>query len=298
MLAMADKHGIVIASVPGLADLARVTLDKTVLALDKLSSPDKWSATTEYEGRRIEKIDRGWRLLNYVKFRNMRDEEERREYMKELMRERRRKEKEKDRQAEERLSVSRVVSNVSDVSKCYPTQRQMQRHTQTERAVKGFEVENTHKAYKPSEFSEPQNSDVELQVLEIASIYPKILNPKNLSQEIAYAIADAVARDGRDVVFAGTKSMAEAVAKWPKTELRFIPSPSRYFRESQYQKNPEEWERNGNGGSTKNQQRVTNNRKAILAGLGLSEQPRQSGAGVQDRDVPRRDSGMAKLLRD
>ena len=92
--------------------------------------------------------------------------------------------------------------------------------------------------------------------------------------------------------------MAEAVAKWPKTELRFIPSPSRYFRESQYQKNPEEWDRNGNGGSTKKQQRVTNNRKAILAGLGLSEQPRQSGAGVQDRDVPRRDSGMAKLLRD
>jgi hypothetical protein len=126
MLAMSDKHGIVIASVPGLADLARVSLDKTVLALQKLSSPDEWSATTEYEGRRIEKIDRGWRLLNYVKFRNMRDEEERREYMKELMRERRKKEKEKDRQAEERLSVSKVVSNVSDVSKCYPTQRQRQ----------------------------------------------------------------------------------------------------------------------------------------------------------------------------
>jgi hypothetical protein len=107
MLAMADKHGIVISSLPGLSDMARVSIEGTLAALEKLASPDKWSSTQEHEGRRVEKIDRGWRLLNYVKFRDMRDEVERNEYMKNLMRERRAKEK-------AAKAVSQPVSTVSD----------------------------------------------------------------------------------------------------------------------------------------------------------------------------------------
>lgn len=86
MLAMADKNGDVIASVPGLADMARVPLGATVNALDRLAAPDEWSSSKEFEGRRIERIDRGWKLLNHAKFRAIRDEENRRGYMSEYMR--------------------------------------------------------------------------------------------------------------------------------------------------------------------------------------------------------------------
>lgn len=41
----------------------------------KFLSPDKWSRTTDNEGRRIEPIDGGWRLLNHAKYRAIRDEE-------------------------------------------------------------------------------------------------------------------------------------------------------------------------------------------------------------------------------
>lgn len=75
MLAMADQHGRVWASVPGLANIARVPIDACEQALAELMAPDKYSRTKDHEGRRIEEIDGGWRLLNHAKYRAIRDEE-------------------------------------------------------------------------------------------------------------------------------------------------------------------------------------------------------------------------------
>ena len=79
MLALADRHGYVGASVGGLAAQARVTVEKTREALDRFRAPDPDSRSPEFGGRRIEEADRGWTLLNYERFRDMRDEEAKRE---------------------------------------------------------------------------------------------------------------------------------------------------------------------------------------------------------------------------
>lgn len=79
MLAMADRRGRVWASVPGLANRARVPLEDAEKALATFLAPDRYSRTTDHEGRRIEPIDGGWQLLNHSKYRDMRDEEVRRE---------------------------------------------------------------------------------------------------------------------------------------------------------------------------------------------------------------------------
>ena len=89
MLALADKRGEVMASVPGLSDRARVSLEQTVEALKILSGPDEWSRSKEHDGRRIEEVGGGWKLLNYEKYRRIRDDEERRAYMRDYMRKRR-----------------------------------------------------------------------------------------------------------------------------------------------------------------------------------------------------------------
>jgi hypothetical protein len=83
MLALADRNGHVLASMPGLADASRVSLDQCEEALRKLSSPDKHSRTKEHEGRRIKEIDGGWALYNYIKYRNLRDDENRRQQLRE-----------------------------------------------------------------------------------------------------------------------------------------------------------------------------------------------------------------------
>jgi hypothetical protein len=79
MLAMADRKGRVWASIPGLANRARVPMEDAEKAIATFLSPDKHSRTPDHEGRRIEPIDGGWQLLNHAKYRDMRDEEVRRE---------------------------------------------------------------------------------------------------------------------------------------------------------------------------------------------------------------------------
>lgn len=76
MLAMADRDGEVRASVPGLADRARVERAHCEQALAVLMAPDPDSRTPDHEGRRIEKIDGGWRLINHAKYREKMDAEE------------------------------------------------------------------------------------------------------------------------------------------------------------------------------------------------------------------------------
>ena len=96
MLALSDRYGYVGASVPGIAQASGVPVHKAAEAIERFLSPDEWSRSKEFDGRRIEVTDRGWTILNYERFRDMRDEEARREY------ERDRKREQRAKQAEER----------------------------------------------------------------------------------------------------------------------------------------------------------------------------------------------------
>ncbi len=79
-LAKCNKHGEVFGSIPGFARLSNVTLEECEQAIATLLAPDKWSRTPDNEGRRIESIDGGWRILNHSKFDAIRGQAERAEY--------------------------------------------------------------------------------------------------------------------------------------------------------------------------------------------------------------------------
>lgn len=80
MLALANQHGEVEASIPGLADAARVSIPECEAALHVFLSPDKYSRTTDFDGRRIAAIEGGWQLLNHKKYRHLYSADERREH--------------------------------------------------------------------------------------------------------------------------------------------------------------------------------------------------------------------------
>ena len=69
MLVIADKNGEVMSTVPGLAHRARVSIEACQSAIDKLSSPDKYSRSKLAEGRRIVAIEGGWELVNHADYR-------------------------------------------------------------------------------------------------------------------------------------------------------------------------------------------------------------------------------------
>lgn len=112
MMAMADANGCVRASVPGLARRANLhgvsrkeAIKIVEQALAKFQEPDLYSRSEEHDGRRIEIIDRGWRLLNYRRIRDARDLEARREYE----RERKREQRQRKRDAPDSPGQSRTV---------------------------------------------------------------------------------------------------------------------------------------------------------------------------------------------
>lgn len=106
MLAMADPVGRIHAAIPGLAHRARVSVKETELAIEVFLSPDPYSRTEDNEGRRIEKIQGGWRLLNYQVYRELRDDEVRKAQNREA--------KERQRQKEKELAESMTPSVFAD----------------------------------------------------------------------------------------------------------------------------------------------------------------------------------------
>jgi len=77
LLAMADQNGEVQASIPGLAHIARVPVDRCRDAIATFLSPDPDSRTKDDEGRRIEEIRGGWSLINHNHYRDLASDEDR-----------------------------------------------------------------------------------------------------------------------------------------------------------------------------------------------------------------------------
>lgn len=70
MLATCDASGIVEGSIPGFASMSRVTNEQMERAIEVLSSPDEYSRTKDKDGRRVEGVEGGWRIINYLAYRD------------------------------------------------------------------------------------------------------------------------------------------------------------------------------------------------------------------------------------
>jgi hypothetical protein len=92
LLAIADREGYVYGSRNGLLRLANLDVDECDEddPFEALMSPDKDSSdlmrNPENEGRRIERVPSGFRILNYEYYRGLRNEDDRREQNREAQR--------------------------------------------------------------------------------------------------------------------------------------------------------------------------------------------------------------------
>jgi hypothetical protein len=91
MLALSDRNGDVIGTDVAIARMMNVSVDEFKSATDPLLSPDPDSNSQAEDGRRLVPSDngRGYKIVNYLCYRDMKSEEEKREYMRNYMRERR-----------------------------------------------------------------------------------------------------------------------------------------------------------------------------------------------------------------
>lgn len=84
LLVLADSDGVVDMTAEAIARRTNVPLERVTNAIVALSAPDPRSHSPGEDGRRLLPIDErrpwGWQIVNYHHYRQIRDEESRREY--------------------------------------------------------------------------------------------------------------------------------------------------------------------------------------------------------------------------
>jgi uncharacterized protein YdaU (DUF1376 family) len=157
----------------------------------------------------------------------------------------------------------------TDPDKQMPIQSQSQSHT------------HTH-----IETLSSDGGQIETKVHQIASANPRILDAWHLPQAIETAILEAVARDGFDLVLAGTRNLADALSTWTEGELRYAPNPQKFYAQSLYLTNPVEWDRSRNGTSQPSRQdaRQQRNRETIVAAAIAQRDTNAGSSGSQNRE--------------
>jgi hypothetical protein len=90
LLILADSDGVVDMPLASISRHTNVPLKQVSAAVEKLCRPDSQSRSPAEDGRRLVLLDPsrswGWRIVNYTQYRNLRDEESRKAYMREYMR--------------------------------------------------------------------------------------------------------------------------------------------------------------------------------------------------------------------
>ncbi len=149
MLALSDRFGVVEASIPGLADMARVSMKDCQAALKILSEPDQFSRSKECEGRRIHDTDGGWQLINHGKYRSKLSADERRVYNAFKQQESRARKKAASMTVNDESAKSSESAHTEADTKAQATT-----DTKAEKKIKPL-VQRTHVgAVEPAEFSE------------------------------------------------------------------------------------------------------------------------------------------------
>jgi len=203
LLAIADPTGRVVGTDVAIARRLNMPLDSFVNSVKQLGEPDPDSNSKEEEGRRVIPSDseRGYQLVNYIKYRNLKDEEEKREYMREYMRKRREDEA-------LRKTCKTVLNDVKNV-------------TQAEAEADAEEDKNTSTPQTPP--AKPQKAQVETAEFdEFWKAYPR----KVSKPQAAKAFRAAMKATTLPNILKSLEGFREA---WKQTEDRFIPHPATWL---------------------------------------------------------------------
>lgn len=123
MLKLADVDGVVDMTPEAISRRTNVPLEIVKAGIAALEQPDTRSRSSEHEGRRIARLDEhrdwGWVIVNYDKYRQMRDETDRKSYRAEWMRNKRREQREQN--------VNTHEQAVDAVNACEPMQKKKEK---------------------------------------------------------------------------------------------------------------------------------------------------------------------------
>src|SRR4030095_7019631 len=147
LFAIADREGYVDGSRKGLLRLANVNMDQCDEhdPFEALMAPDKDSSdllrNPENEGRRIEEVPVGFRFLNVLYYRSLKNEEDRREQNKEAQR--------RHRSKQRSANVSHDKQTSANVIKCHKSKHISEAEAEADTEAEEKEDKEKEKPRKP-----------------------------------------------------------------------------------------------------------------------------------------------------
>jgi len=194
-LAIKNDIGFVEGSRTGLARIANVSIDEYDKAILVLESPDNESKNSDNEGRRIERVNGGWQVLNHDTYRDMKS----------------------DSPSAVRQRRHRESDNVTPCDMSHPVTGTVYVSVSESVSVSGIKASNV--LYDPK----PTPSQLE----EIYASYPRKIGRGAALKKIAVAIKEYGFEELRAKVI-------EYAASVRGKEQQFIPHPATWFGQQRY----------------------------------------------------------------
>ena len=253
LLVLADRDGVVDMTIPAISRRTNIPIEIIQGCIHRLSQPDEHSRSGDEQGRRLVKLDDhrnwGWRIVNYVTYRDMRDDEARRAYF--------RQHKKKQRDAAKActvpvVNVQDIIGHSTDVTNVTP-QTQTQTHTQTQTQAENKESNGPNEVVdnRGQPWTTVDSSDNEMDEFSIWAEAAYDRHPKKKARVLAlYALQKRFARDlPARGVFDRNHAVWCATEHWREKQGAFCPSLADWVEDDGWKKPPPEprgtpsWER-------------------------------------------------------
>lgn len=148
MLALQDRDHICRATVPALAKICNITNELCEEYLTDFQQPDKYSRSQEHEGRRVERVEGGYLILNGAHYQRLLSKEDRREYIRKKVSEHRQKRRDDVNTGNQDVNTGKQAVNKSNQSK----------HTKTKTKTKTCSVRDLPTVETHVELPKPATS--------------------------------------------------------------------------------------------------------------------------------------------
>ncbi len=200
LLAEATWEGIVIGTIPGIARVANVSVEEARRAFEIFLAPDPESTSPENEGRRIERIERGWRVLNHEKYRELGADEKKREA-------------DRVRIAEKRANTRATVANVAN-------SRATVAYTDTDRDPEKDLKQNRIGENLASGNGDLDPEEVKAIAKHVFKVWPRPVPSREREEPAVAAFVKGIRSKGDLVIFRVTFEEYERVlGTWPEESL-------------------------------------------------------------------------------
>lgn len=231
LLAIADPEGYVIGTDVAIARRLNMKLTEFTSCLHALMKPDPFSNSKVLDGRRIVKsdADRGYLIVNYASYRDLKDPKSRRDYMREYMRSYRETETEP---VDTKDVTNRVNNPVNTVNNGKPQLAQLG-HVDVDVDVdaNGEAEEQNARAFFPEAFAKFWQT-----------------YPRKIGKRVAFtswkrakkAVCDETGKSD-DEAERHIQAAAEAFAASDKGRGEFCPHASTWLNQGRYDDDPDSW---------------------------------------------------------